>query len=227
MKSINFINLKREKMSNKKCCSRFCQFFTSFKESSPVEIIIYITLMFFIFISFIKNDTYYFYVPTGEYMSYIEYILLISIIPITIYQNTFLSNADIECKPTLSFLQKSPKLYLLLNLIFNFFIAYFFLYLSGLSISTWVKDYTYKTYKVRIYAYSKRGSKACRPNIKTNFLDQLNIENETFFHQFIHQYHFDKICLSYANTSQLLYPNSYISIKVKESKFGVYVYEIP
>jgi len=221
-------------MKSKDCPSRVKKFINDFMQYSLLKKLLsfiwYIVFIVSMFTFFVKHDKLYLYIPTGRYMVYLEYIFLI-LIPIVSWYTykKQIKNKDKCINGILDYLKGYPKIHLFFNSIFTFIIMMFIFYNIGvtttfLNLKNDVKDIPYQ---VKVKSIGFKGSVACRGNMKTDFLDQLEMEHKTFFHNFIQKYHFDKICVRFSGSEQLMSVGSIVTIDVKETPWGVYVYKIP
>lgn len=175
-------------------------------------------------------DNYYLYVPTGTYMVYIEYILLVVTPLIAWYLHKRALSTPDTCKyGLLAHMKEMPKLHLFFQFIFISFVVFMFFYSIGIAVSTLNLDSEakYNSYNVKVESIGFKGRAACRGNMKTDFLDQLNISHETFYHKFIHRFNFDTICTRFSGSNQVIKVGRKVNLEVKESPWGIYVYRIP
>jgi len=172
-------------------------------------------------------DEFYLYVPTGLYIQYLEYLILVSLPLVTWY----FYKKKLKEQETKGFwkkvLSKAPAVYFIFSFIFNFFVGVFIVYTFGLFMDYLPQDYKYNTYNVEISKIEQNVKRYCKPALKTDILDQVYIENKSLFHRFIQKFNKHKICTAKSNSTQYFRVGAEINLFVKESEWGIYVYGIP
>ncbi len=221
-------------MSPSECPSKAKQFITDFMQYSPLKKILalfwYAIFIIGMLLFLEQHDKLFLYIPTGKNMVYLEYFFLISLPFILWYTYKKQINNKEDCiNGILDYLKGHPKIHLFFTSIFTFMLITFLFYCIGVT-TTFLdleKGVKSTSYDVKVRSVGTRGSVACRGNMETDFLEQLDIKNMTIFHKTMQAFHFDQICTRYSNTTQYIYPGEKVRIDVMETPWGVYVYNIP
>ena len=189
---------------------------------------VYLMFLLIVISSFPKHlDTIYLYVPTGKYMMYLEYLLLLSLPFITWYLQKQKVVENLKEGFWNDILIHSPKVYYFFFLLFNSLLAGLFFYSFGLFMDYFPQNYKYTRYSVHVFKVDTHVKRFCKPALVTDILEHIEIRDKTYFHLYLQKTNSHKICTAKSNSRQTISRGGKVRIDVKESPWGIYVYNIP
>lgn len=207
--------------------SRFCEAFRWFKETKKIWVFIYIIAFILFFIGLRQDRSFSSYIPTGTMYSVIDVVfpILIVIIIIVLQKKEFPEKNEYGETPWYNKLPLNTRKFLRLftNTIFIVGFTIIVYYSIGSLASLLPQKYTYKTYTVKVTSLFGRGHGGCNRSIKTDFLNQINLENPSLYVTIVKNLDLHKLCMKYKTFSSM-YKNKLITITTQESPIsGIYI----
>ncbi len=109
------------------------------------------------------------------------------------------------------------------NSLLGIIVSTMFYYSIGSLASILPQKYTYNTYTVKVTSLFGRGHGGCNRSVKTDFLNQINLDNPSFYVNVVKKLDLLKLCMDY-NTYGTMYKNKKITILTQESPiWGIYI----
>lgn len=197
-------------------------------QEKHIKYLWHIPIFLFIISTFPKHlNEIYLYVPTGKYMQFLEYFILIFLTYITWYLYKKKRLNDESTGFWNGVFKVTPRIYFVFSFLFNLVIGAGFIYAFGLFMDYFYQDYKYKTYEVKVEKIYTGSKKHCGIAVRTNILECSNIKNKTIFHKIVEELEIDKVCTAKSHCTQIISTGRMLSLNVRESPWGIYVYEIP
>jgi len=207
--------------------SRFCESFRWFKESKKIWIFIYILAIVLFFIGLRQDRSFSSYIPTGIIYSILDIVLPVFsvIIIILLQKKEFPKINEYGETPWYYKLPLNTRKFLRLcvNTIFIVGFTIIVYYSIGSLASLFPQQYTYKTYTVKVTSLFGRGHGGCNRSVKTDLLNQINLENPSLYVNVVKKLDLLKLCMKYY-TFDSMYKNKQITIHTQESPiWGIYI----
>ncbi len=210
--------------------SRMCESIRSFRTTKKIWIFLYIIFFVLFFVALEQERSFAAYIPTGSFYTTLDILLPILVLFLVIR----LQNKEY---PTENEYGERPWHYrqpLRIRKILRFLASIIavtagtslFYYSIGTLASKFTQNFTYHTYTVKVTSLFGRGHGGCKRSVKTDFLDQIKLNNPSIFVYLIKKTDMHKICMNY-HTFDSMYKNKKITISTQESPiWGIYIKKI-
>ena len=207
--------------------TRFYESFRTVWETHPVLILLYVLAFVLFFLALEQDRSFSAYIPTGLFYSVLDILLPIAILFTVIFlqkkeypmenqygEKSWLYRQSMVMRKFLRFFT---------NLIVLTAMGALFYYSIGALASIFPQNYTAKTYTVNITELFGYGHNSCKRSIQTDFLDQVNIENQSLYVSLVKKLNLSKLCMDH-KTFESMSIGKRISISTQESPiWGIYI----
>lgn len=207
--------------------SRLCESIRSFRKTKKIWIFIYILVVVLFFIGLEQDRSFSSYIPTGLFYTTLDILLpiIILFIVISLQKKEYPAENEYGERPWYyrQSLNTRKLLRFLKNTLLGTMLGGMVYYSMGSLASKFPQQYTYNTYTVKVTSLFGRGHGGCKRSIKTDFLDQINLENPSLYVNVVKKLNLLKLCMNY-NTYGTMYKNKKITILTQESPiWGIYI----
>lgn len=207
--------------------TRLCESIRSFRKTKKIWNFVFIIFLILFFISLRQDRSFSSYIPTGMFYTILDILLpiIILFIVISLQKKEYPTENEYGERPwhykqslsTRKFLRFST------NSIGCILIAALFYYLIGTLVSIVPQKYTYNTYTVNITSLPEGGHGGCKRSVKTDFLNQINLESPSLYVRVVKELDMFKLCMNY-DTYDSIHKNEKITILTQESPiWGIYI----